>query len=442
MKNYVKRVLAAAMAGTMVLASAGCAGGSKESKGKDSAKEGDEISIRVASVYVEGHSMNKVFTDVLNQFKEKHPNVKITEEFMPSEQLQPKLKTDAASDNLPDVFPVWVNSENKDDIEAGLWMNMAEALEADKEWKDSFSPGFLEQFQYEGVDGTWALPLCSYGVGFYYNKDVFKQAGAKVPNTWDELIETVGKLKAAGVVPWAMGAKDTWRSEHLFTNIYYRMYGIDMASKLTDKSISYDDPSFVKTFEKMKELVDAGAFDPSAVGMDYSQEVAAFAAGNVGMQLNGTWGIGETDGPETPDAIKGKIGYFAFPEFAGSEEFANNWMGGVNDAFAVNAKLDGEKKELVMELMKSLTSVDTAKRIAEETGNPPAVITEYDIEKVGTLMPEVMATMEEAEMFAGDLIAFESDSAVTEKVYNYTQAIIGGMTTPQEACKDLAAAVK
>ena len=90
--------------------------------------------------------MNSVFTDVLNEFTEKHPNVKITEEFMPSEQLSPKLKTDAASNNMPDIFPVWVSSTNKDDIEAGLWLNLQEELDADSEWKDSFNAGTLEQF--------------------------------------------------------------------------------------------------------------------------------------------------------------------------------------------------------------------------------------------------------------------------------------------------------
>ena len=119
--------------------------------------------------------MNSVFTDVLNEFTEKHPNVKITEEFMPSEQLSPKLKTDAASNNMPDIFPVWVSSTNKDDIEAGLWLNLQEELDADSEWKDSFNAGTLEQFQYKGIEGTWAAPICTYGVGFFYNKELFDQ---------------------------------------------------------------------------------------------------------------------------------------------------------------------------------------------------------------------------------------------------------------------------
>lgn len=436
MKNRNKKVIAILLSALMVTGVSGC-GSSEDSKTAD-----EEINIRVASVYVEGHSMNSVFTDVLNEFKEKHPNVKITEEFMPSEQLSPKLKTDAASNNMPDIFPVWVDSTNKDDIEAGLWLNLQEELDANSEWKDSFNAGTLEQFQYEGIEGTWAAPICTYGVGFFYNKELFEKAGAEIPETWAELLDVIRKLKDGGITPWALGAKDTWRAEHLFTNIYYRLNGIEQAQKISDRSIDYDDESFLKTFEKMKELVDIGAFDANAIGLDYSQEVAAFAAGNVGMQLNGAWGIGETDGANAPDTIKGKIGYFAFPAFEGAEMYANNWMGGVNDAFAVSAKVEGEKKELVLELLQDLTNADTAKRIAEETGNLPAVVTEYDEEKVGTLMPVVMECINQADAFAGDITGFETDASVSEKVYNYTQAILAGLKTPEEICSELAELTK
>lgn len=436
MKNRNKKVIAILLSALVVTGVSGC-GSSEDSKTAD-----EEINIRVASVYVEGHSMNSVFTDVLNEFQEKHPNVKITEEFMPSEQLSPKLKTDAASNNMPDIFPVWVDSTNKDDIEAGLWLNLQEELDANSEWKDSFNAGTLEQFQYEGIEGTWAAPICTYGVGFFYNKELFEKVGAEVPETWAELLDVIQKLKDGGITPWALGAKDTWRAEHLFTNIYYRLNGIEQAQKISDRSIDYDDESFLKTFEKMEELVNIGAFDADAIGLDYSQEVAAFAAGNVGMQLNGAWGIGETDGANAPDTIKGKIGYFAFPAFEGAEMYANNWMGGVNDAFAVSAKVEGEKKELVLELLQDLTNADTAKRIAEETGNLPAVATEYDEEKVGTLMPVVMECINQADAFAGDITGFETDASVSEKVYNYTQAILAGLKTPKEICSELAELTK
>ena len=104
----------------------------------------------------------------------------------------------------------------------------------------------------------------------------------------------------------------------MFSNLYYKMYGIDQASKVTDGSLKYDDESFLRVFEKMLELVDAGAFDPNMIGIDYAQEVANFANGNSGMQFNGAWAICETDGPDAPDTIKGKVGFFPFLNMEGA----------------------------------------------------------------------------------------------------------------------------
>ena len=45
-------------------------------------------------------------------------------------------------------------------------------------------------------------------VGFWYNKDLFEQAGITAPPaTWDDLWPTVEKLKDAGITPIAAGRK-------------------------------------------------------------------------------------------------------------------------------------------------------------------------------------------------------------------------------------------
>ena len=417
---------------------AGANGQDADENGSENLSSEEPVNIRVASVYVEGHSMNKVFEEVLTEFKNDHPNVTITEEFMPSEQLNPKLKTDAASNNMPDIFPVWAGMTNLEGIQAGLWMNLEEELNKDSAWKDSFGSGTLEQVQYEAAPGYWAVPLCSFGLGFYYNTELFEKANAEPPKTWDELLQVIDKLKAIGVTPWEIGGKDTWRCEHLFSNLYYKMYGIDQASKVTDGSLKYDDESFLRVFEKMLELVDAGAFDPNMIGIDYAQEVANFASGNSGMQFNGAWAIGETDGPDTPDTIKGKVGFFPFPNMEGAEEFDGQWFGGVSDAFAVRADLEGQKKELVIELLKKITAPETAKKIGEESGNIPSVKTELDPEKTGALMPIVQEAVSGADQFAGDFTGFETNSAVIRKIENFSQAILGKLITPEDACKQLA----
>ena len=46
-------------------------------------------------------------------------------------------------------------------------------------------------------------------VGFYYNKDLFQQAGIEeVPVTYEEFLNAVDKLNAAGITPLTVGAQD------------------------------------------------------------------------------------------------------------------------------------------------------------------------------------------------------------------------------------------
>ena len=64
------------------------------------------------------------------------------------------------------------------------------------------------------IDGKqYGLPYNFGMVGFWYNKDLFEQAGiAAPPATWDELLADVQTLKDKGIVPisLAAGAADAW----------------------------------------------------------------------------------------------------------------------------------------------------------------------------------------------------------------------------------------
>ena len=47
-------------------------------------------------------------------------------------------------------------------------------------------------------------------IGYFYNKDLFKQAGITEPaKTWDEFFQQCDKLKAAGITPLSMDTADS-----------------------------------------------------------------------------------------------------------------------------------------------------------------------------------------------------------------------------------------
>lgn len=70
--------------------------------------------------------------------------------------------------------------------------------------KDQFTN--LEMFTFN--DSVYGLPLNGYVEGIFYNKEIFEQAGVEVPETFDDLVQAVEKLKAAGYTPMALANKD------------------------------------------------------------------------------------------------------------------------------------------------------------------------------------------------------------------------------------------
>lgn len=45
-------------------------------------------------------------------------------------------------------------------------------------------------------------------IGYYYNKELFNQAGIKPAETWEEFFDNCDRLLAAGITPLAMDTAD------------------------------------------------------------------------------------------------------------------------------------------------------------------------------------------------------------------------------------------
>lgn len=71
------------------------------------------------------------------------------------------------------------------------------------------APSARELYRVDGKQYGVAYELGM--VGFWYNKELFAKAGVKdTPETWGELLAVVRQLKAAGVVPIALGGAEKW----------------------------------------------------------------------------------------------------------------------------------------------------------------------------------------------------------------------------------------
>ena len=328
--------------------------------------EKEKVTLRMATVFTPEHPYGPFFGQLLDNFLTDNPEVTIEREFSPGEEMAKKLKVDLASDNLPDVFTVYPGGSDADKAKANKLLDLTEAFNADPTWKDGFIGGAVDSYKYD-MPGLYAAPMLAFCTGIFYNKELFQKAGAEIPKTWNELLTVIGKLKASGVIPWGIGAKDSWRPGHLQSMILIKQIGTEKIKDYGTRKASYNSPEIIDSFKSLVELVDAGAFGKSYAGIDYAGEGADFNAGKTAMRFCGSWTVGEVSGKTAPAGFADKVGFFPFPYFEGKEANKDDWFSSVSDALAISSKVDGAKKEAALKLVKYLTSTASGKFLAEST---------------------------------------------------------------------------
>ena len=154
-----------------------------------------------------------------------HPNVTIEITVLENEAFKTKLTTVMQSGEPPDIFQSWGGGVMNEYAKAGLLKDITADLDADGgAWRDTFAPGALGVYSYQGKN--YGVPWDMGMIGFWYNKDLFAQAGITAPpTTWTEFLDDVKALKAAGITPIALGEGDKWPGMHMWAYLVTRLGG-------------------------------------------------------------------------------------------------------------------------------------------------------------------------------------------------------------------------
>lgn len=360
----IKKVMALTLAGVLSLSTLTACGSKTDSAGKELSDE--KVTIRLLTRMAGTSTQVGIYNDIINEFKSKHPEVTIIDDSQGDESaFNNILTTDIASGTMANIFRIQGVANLSDYIDNGLLLNLQPYLDADKEWSGGFTEGSLSYYQVPGHEGTYAIPMESGLIGVYYNEMLFKKAGIeKFPETWEQLLDAIAKLKENGIIPIAMGAQSTYMAGHLHDQIFYKWMGTEAAKLLGNREMKWTDEGVVQTLQFEKDLIDAGAFDPSAAGITDNIALTQFQQGEAAMVITGPWNISTfTDKSATPVSDNVKVA--KFPYFEEKPEFKNQDMQ-ILSPYMVSGKLEGKELDLTIELLKMLTGKEAAKRFAEE----------------------------------------------------------------------------
>ncbi|MFD5567076.1 ABC transporter substrate-binding protein [Streptomyces cadmiisoli] len=316
------RAAAAALAGALAFSLTACggdddSGGNEGGGGNETAEtvtlpELDGETLEVAAVWTGPEQAN--FKKVLAEF-EKRTGAKVT--FVPAQDpIINFLGSKIAGGAPPDIAMLPQVGAVQQAVDKG-WAKPLGA-EVQEQLTKNYSQGWQDLGT---VDGK------QYGVYYkaanksliWYNAQVFENAGAEEPKTWDDLLSTAQTVYDSGVTPFSIGGADGWTLTDWFENVYLSQAGPEKYDQLAKHEIKWTDPSVTEALTTLAEIwgktdyIAGGA--SGALQTEFPASVTqTFTGGDqpkAGMVYEGDFvqvNIAETDAEVGTDA---KV--FAFP---------------------------------------------------------------------------------------------------------------------------------
>jgi multiple sugar transport system substrate-binding protein/raffinose/stachyose/melibiose transport system substrate-binding protein len=327
---------AVAMAGTLVLSA--CGGGG------DSGSEDGSVSMTFWHNSTTGDG-KAYWEDTVAAFEEANPGVTIEIQAIQNEDMDGKLQTALNSGDAPDIFMARGGGKLADVVEAGQAKDLTDLI--DPAVKEAVG-GSLSAMTVD--DKVYGVPVSILPGGLFYSADLFEAAGVtENPATVPDLEAANEKLRASGVAPIALGAKDAWPAAHWYYFFALRYCSQDTMNEAASTR-TFDAPCWTEAGEA---LADFAATEPFNEGFltTSAQQGAGSSAGllanhQAAMELMGAWDPGviaslTPDGQPLPD-----LQWFPFPEVEDGEGEPGAMMGGV-DGYSCSADAPDECAEFL-----------------------------------------------------------------------------------------------
>lgn len=404
-----KKVMAAALAGTMVVGAA------------TSVSAATELTFWTLS------TRQEAVDPIVEAFNAENEDINVTVSYYDTDGIKDACKVSASSDSLPSMWFNWGGSLGQFYVDNGKTYDLTEYAEANG-WNDTYSAGALNLCTLGGQ-------LCGYPtsynvLGVYYNKSIFEECGIEVPTTFEEFEAACATLKENGYVPMAAAGLNGWHVMRWVELLVEHYAGAELHDKMNSFEESWDNEAVVQALTKYKEWVDAGYFPDGFITADPNDTLMSFGSGECAMDLQGQWYDGQILQNELDITT---YGAFAFP----SGE--TNRMSAFAEMTQFNANLSEEELAAGVKFMEYYYNDENVAEYGQYYNLP--------LPKDGEKAPEdqinvdgMIETSNTNGTFTITDQAFPTE--VADVLFNAQDAIANGEMTPEEGAANIQAAIE
>ncbi len=328
----------------------------------DNPPPAEPVDITYTTYRVGAHVSAKSESIILDAFRAQYGDSinLIVEELPGDDAYVEKMKVLAASKDLPDIV------EGKQGIidlaiKNGQAIDLNPYYDADPQFRAEIGEAAIKANLRDGK--SYSVSNGAQLIGYFYNKDMFQQAGITPAKTWDEFDSNCAALKSAGFTPLAlMTGENAWTSNLLLCSIIGTsgQTGNDFMNTL--QPTNYNTPEVIGALGRMqKYLKDYTTAD--ALGAGYANAANNFLQEKAAMIANGPWMTPDfSDTEKAAAGLAGKVGVALYPEDGIVSQYEVGYM--------VCAK-DPAKVEAAVTFLKFKTGAYAQKVMLEENGTLP-----------------------------------------------------------------------
>ncbi|HET6173715.1 MAG TPA: extracellular solute-binding protein [Gaiellales bacterium] len=255
---------------------------------KSSAPAAKTVSISVASL-IPGSTKaaTQQFNNQVKQFEKANPGIKIKS--VTYQWTGPTFAAKLAAGTLPTVFTVPFTDARTLGANGQL-ADLTKAVKALPYYK-KYNPAVIA----EGTDSKGrivAVPTAAYAQALHYNRALFAQAGLdpnKPPTTWAEIIADAKQIaQKTGKAGYAEMGKDDNTAGWILTTLVYSLGGRMETGTGTKAKATLNNPQTLQALNMLHQMRWVDNSMGSNFDYGWSDINQAFAAGTVGMYINGS----------------------------------------------------------------------------------------------------------------------------------------------------------
>lgn len=428
-----KRMMAAMLAGAMVLSMTACGNsgntgsgdnaaattGTKEEApaadaGQDApaaepAASAGPVELVVTTTFAGEDTNAQNYKDAVKDWEAKTGNAIVDTSATADETFKARVATDFETGSEPDVLFFFNGADSNSFIEAGKVVPIdeirAEYPDYAANMNDDLIPASL-------VDGKrYAVPANGIWEAMFVNMEVLEAAGVAKPGadyTMDQFKEDCEKIKAAGYAPIAAALGNIphyWWEFAIFNNQ-------SPATHLEIPENAGDEigQTWVAGMNDIKELYELGYFPENTLSATDDETFAMFTEGKAAFLLDGSWKVGGIVGacqsdPNDPATLDvDKLDKFDVTYVPGKgDRKATDLIGGLTSGYFITRKAwdDPEKRAAAVDFVQHMTSDELVPKFAQHGASALKNAPDVDPAQFNILQVKAMDMMAGATSLTG-----------------------------------------